>query len=74
MTNTYEVLTASSDETLWEAWEQDTPEVGGAYILETIGTIAAKFTDLFKNHTAWNSMIIGGETKGSYRLNEPKVT
>lgn len=56
---------------LWEAWENKTPEVGGDAILVKVGSNSPRLSDIFKKHPAWNSMIVPGKTKGSYRLIKP---
>lgn len=59
---------------LWEADENDTPEMSQQAILEEIGSDCQRLSDLFKRHAAWGVMIVQGETAGSYRLaNEPET-
>ena len=69
---------------LWQAWENKTPEMDFKTVLacaedalsgEGLGkqiTEGARLVDTFKNHPAWGTMIVPGETKGSVRLRKPK--
>jgi hypothetical protein len=57
---------------LWEAWEQGTPEVGQAAVLEDANLVSERFVDLFRGHPAWKKMIVPGRSKGAYRLREAK--
>jgi len=56
---------------LWEAWENDTPELSGSVILETADIAQDRLSAVFRNHPAWGTMIRPGQTKGSYRLSPP---
>jgi|GEM_PF-2934798 len=56
---------------LWEAWENGTPEVSGAMILENAGIDQKRLSAVFRGHPAWGTMIRPGQTKGSYRLSPP---
>jgi hypothetical protein len=53
-------------------WEQKGGELGQAYILEEIGSATNRFRNVFKKkggmHPAWGTMIIRGQTKGTYCL------
>lgn len=53
---------------LWGAWEQDTPDVGVDTLLEAVDATSSRLVDIFRNHRAWGTMIVDGETKGSKRL------
>jgi len=55
---------------LWEAWENGTPEVGQAYLQTAIDSESA-LRHLFRNHPAWRTMIVPGNTKGTFRLQLP---
>lgn len=63
---------------LWEAWENETPDVSGAFILEEldIQDSSGRLDQVFRNpggkgyHPAWGTMIVPGQTKGTYRLKE----
>jgi hypothetical protein len=56
---------------LWEHWERNVPEVGGAYVLEEAGSAGDRLDHIFRDHPAWGRMIVLGNTKGAYRLNQP---
>ncbi len=63
---------------LWEAWEQGTPDVSDAALLEGIDSAAfrPRLRDVFKGtggkiHPAWNKMIVNKGRKGTRRLNLP---
>ncbi len=62
---------------LWEAWEQGTPDVGQAAILEEVDSDRRRLSDVFgrgkKRHPAWGTMIQPGATKGTFRLAEPEI-
>jgi hypothetical protein len=53
-------------------WEQESGELGQAYILEKIDSATDRLRNVFKRkgamHPAWGTMIIRGQTKGTYRL------
>jgi hypothetical protein len=61
---------AACIEVLWEAWENKTPEVGDATVLERAGIDAGRLAVVFRGHAAWNSMIRPGQSKGTHRLVE----
>lgn len=56
---------------LWGAWKQDTPDVGVDTLLEVVDARSSRLVDAFRNHRAWGTMIVDGETKGSKRLADP---
>lgn len=71
-------MQAASIKLLWEHYERGTPDLSGDTILERIGSSGREdkernrnlFQYIFKrNKTAWNTLIIRGKTKGTYRLN-----
>jgi hypothetical protein len=62
---------------LWRNWENGTPEVGEDTILTDpeVDAEAKRIIDVFRDrksptgyHSAWNTMIVPGSTKGAYRL------
>jgi hypothetical protein len=58
---------------LWQAWENGTPELAQATILEDrdVESESTRLRDVFRNHSAWGTMIVPGKTGGSFRLNPP---
>jgi hypothetical protein len=56
---------------LWRAWENGTPDVGGAAVVTDADAPHTRFVDVFKSkgkmHPAWNTMIVS-QAKGAYRL------
>jgi hypothetical protein len=57
--------------TLWENWENGTPEVGQETVLSRASCTTKRLVDLFKEHEAWQTTIVSGTTKGSFRLQPP---
>lgn len=55
---------------LWNAWENDTPDVGHETLLEEAGSESKRLVDVFKGHETYKQLIGQGETKGSYQLIE----
>ena len=56
---------------LWEAFENETPSIGDASILEAAESDAERLGLVFRSHAAWGTMIVEGRTKGTHRLAEP---
>ena len=56
---------------LWQAMEDDVHELGQEALLEAAGSEAARLSDVFKDSPAWNTRIIPGNCRGTYRLAEP---
>ncbi len=54
---------------LWNAWENNTPRMGAKALLRAADMISDKISDLFKEHPAWNEMILT-DSKGNYWLLE----
>lgn len=52
---------------LWRAWRRGTPQVRQEFIMEAVGS-ETKVSDIFKDHPAWNTMIVIGSSRGSYQL------
>ena len=69
---TFTATQAACVQVLWEAWQQRTPEVGGAAVLEDNRVESAQnsLLQVFDKgkHPAWGKMIVSGSTKGTYRL------
>lgn len=67
---------------LHDAWKKDVPEIGQGRILEDLGAmprtrigdgkLPKRLRDLFRGHKAWNTLIISGQTRASYRLALPE--
>jgi hypothetical protein len=57
---------------LWAAWEGGCPDVGGAALLEAVGSASGKVSDLFRDAPAWRDGVVGRTGKSSYRLNPPE--
>jgi hypothetical protein len=55
---------------LWEAWENGTPVVSQAALLEGAESDATRLLDLFRRHPAWGVMIVEGERKGTVQLTD----
>ena len=59
-------------ELLYKAYENGTPELGQAYILEQLGERGNRLRDTFKrNPEAWQALVARGVRRGCYRLNLP---
>jgi hypothetical protein len=58
---------------LWEAWENDTREVGGDTLLTEADCETGRLDHIFDlgKHPAWRTMIRTGSRQGSYRLAPP---
>lgn len=52
---------------LWEAWQNGTPDVRHETLLLAAGSEASNLRDVFRDHPAWNTMIVS-KAKGTYRL------
>lgn len=61
---------------LWEAYECGTPDVDAVLLLSNDFTgktgAAKRVRDIFRNSTAWRTMIVPGGSKGTYRLAPPQ--
>ncbi len=70
---TFSPAQAACVNVLWEAWENGTPELGQATILEhpEVEAESKRLVDLFKGHPAWGKMIVKGKTAGAFRLAGP---
>lgn len=68
---TFTGLQAAVVSILWEAWENDTPDVGGEYLLDRAGSSRdSRLDTLFQGHAAWQTLI-RSRNKGSYYLHVP---
>lgn len=59
-------------EALWRAWEDGTLDVRQEYLVELSGASGdnPRLVDVFKDNKAWKKLIITGECRGTYRLND----
>ncbi len=58
---------------LWEARDNQTPDVGQETLLEAGGSEGSRLADLFREHTAWATLIVPGTSRGTFRLAAPPV-
>jgi len=63
---------------LWEAWQNQTPEVGDQTVLEKVEANSERLDHVFRlrgraQHPAWGKMIVAGATKGSHQLAPPSL-
>ena len=58
---------------LWEHWERGTPDVAGPTLLDISGASRDRLDLVFRGNPAWGKMIVGGRTKGTYRLDKPRA-
>lgn len=66
---------AAAIRSLWEAWENDTPDVGNDTLMTaTESERGTRLRDLFRNHPAWGELIVGTGTSGNrtFRLQVPE--
>lgn len=57
---------------LWEAWQAGTPDVGDGYTLEQAEAGEKRgLRHVFRDHPAWDAMIVSGATKGTHRIADP---
>lgn len=59
---------------LWDAWTNNTPDIGDETLLQAIDHEypPASLRNLFRAHSAWGTMIVSGGSKGSHRLAEAR--
>jgi hypothetical protein len=71
--HTFTATQAACVKILWNEWENGTPEIGQATILEhpEVESESKRLVDVFKGHPAWGTMIVKGATSGAHRLAEP---
>jgi hypothetical protein len=72
-TYTFSPSQAAVVRVLWENWDAGTPDVGNVTLLDSIDCEAPpdRLDTVFRDHPAWNTMIVGGATKGARRLKRP---
>lgn len=69
----YHVFTAAQArviEVLWNAWTNGTPDVRQEHLLDAAGSVGKRLVSLFHGHSAWGTMIVQGQVKGTFRLAE----
>jgi hypothetical protein len=47
---------------LWDAWENKAPDIGQAYLLETVESKSDRLLDIFKGHKTYKQLIGPGKT------------
>jgi hypothetical protein len=60
---------AQAVEFLYEMHKNRTPEVSQSLILERLESKYADLRYVFKNNSAWGTLVVPGRTKGTFRLN-----
>ena len=63
---------AAAVKILWEHWERGTQAVGGGTICRAIESAQIRLDLVFRSNRAWGTVIVPGDTKGTYRLNAPR--
>ena len=65
---------AAAVKILWAAFDNGTPDVSDATLIEAADSLTNLLREVFKEkgsmHQAWNVMIVPGGTKGTHRLKE----
>ena len=57
-------------EALWNAHQNDTPDVSQEYLLgEVVGSSQERLKDTFKRLDGWQTLIVPGGARGTFRLN-----
>src|SRR5262249_15202458 len=59
---------AAAVKVLYEEYQKRTPDVGEELIMKRIGRPGSKLKDSFRNLDAWNTLVIPGKSRGTYRL------
>jgi len=59
-------------EILWDAYLNKTPDVSFAFIVVKKDIASKRIQDVFKCVKDWQFLICAGQTKGTFRMNEPK--
>ena len=54
---------------LHEAFQQGTPHVGKLRLLAAVGAETSRVQDSFKVSPLWQTLVVSGERRGTYRLN-----
>jgi len=64
----FQTLPAAAVQLLFEAHKAGTPDLSDAWVMERIGSKQAGLKGVFDGHTAWGTLIVEGETRGTHRL------
>jgi hypothetical protein len=56
---------------LHEAFQRGTPCIGKAKLLDAVRSETSRVQDFFRGSPLWKTLVIGGNRKGTYRLNLP---
>lgn len=67
----FKPMQAACVKVLWEAWQNGTSAVGDATVLELAQSDSERLPLVFRDHAAWGTMIVDGQTKGTHRLADP---
>jgi hypothetical protein len=71
---TFTKTQAACVKVLWTTWKADTPELDGLTVVTQADVAQSRLIDVFRSkgkaHLAWGTMIVGGTSKGAYRLND----
>lgn len=54
---------------LYQNYENGTPVVSQAHLLEESDSTSKRLRDIFKDSSAWKNLVASGEKRGTYRLN-----
>jgi hypothetical protein len=65
---TFSPTQARCVEIMWKASENGTPEMGQQAILEAAESRSTRLREVFKNSSAWGTLIVRGKKRGTYRL------
>jgi hypothetical protein len=67
---TFTAKQAAVVQALWEAWDEELPEVPMVTLLQRSGSSSERLRDVFRDHPAWGSMIVRGTQRDTCRLSE----
>ncbi|MEO1529308.1 MAG: hypothetical protein AAFX06_28135 [Planctomycetota bacterium] len=57
---------------LFKAFDNGTPAVGEVTLLEDSGVDSSRLRDVFRKHPAFSTMIVPGQTKGTFQIVDPE--
>lgn len=69
---TFTTTQAACVKVLWEAWQSGALAMGAQAILTEAGSEGNRLDQLFRGHHAWGTMIVRGETPGTFMLKSPQ--